>query len=141
MGKLEDVSVADLRGALAEAESAKAAERLMVALSYRDGESVATMSDRYGIPTSTLYYWLDRFEERGIEGAITDEQRPGRPPKLDDDQRAALAETLAEPPSAAGVEAAEWTPERVQAYVEREFSVTYSTGHVRRLVEELTGGH
>lgn len=137
MGKLEDLSSAALREALASADGAKAAQRLMVALSYRDGVSVATMSERYGIPTSTLYYWLDRFDERGIEAAIRDEQRPGRPPKLDATQRDALASTLAGPPPESGAEGDEWTPELVQAFVEREFDVSYSTGHVRRLMDEL----
>ena len=137
MGKLDDVSADDLREALGAVDEAKAAQRLMVALSYKDGESVAAMSDRYGIPASTLYYWLDRFEERGIDDAVEDEPRPGRPPKLDPDQRRALVEVLAEPPSAVGIDAETWTPERVREYVERAFDVTYSTGHVRRLLDDL----
>ena len=73
MRKLDDVGSDTLRSALNEAGSAKAAKRLMVALAYKDGVTVETISTRYAIPQSTVYYWLSRFEERPIEEAITDE--------------------------------------------------------------------
>jgi len=130
MDKLDDIPASTLRGRLDEVESAKAAQRLMVALAYMDGVSVATMSERYGIPASTLYYWLDRFDERSLDDAIEDQKRPGRPSKLGDDERARFEATLQQPPSDVGYEADEWTPELVQQYLEREFDVTYSVGHI-----------
>lgn len=141
MDKLEDVSTDELRTALRNVESAKAAKRLMVALDYKDDASVAVLAERYGIPRSTLYYWLDRFEEQSIADAIEDEPRPGRPPRLTDAARASLQADLAESPSAHGyddsAEDDEWTPERVQTHVEREYGVSYSLGHIRRLLREF----
>jgi len=136
--KLDAVPAADLREHLDRAASAKAAKRLIVALSYKDGVSVAEMHERYGIPVSTLYYWLDRFEERSIPDAIEDESRPGRPPELTAEGRDQLAAILADGPESAGYDADEWTPELVQRHVESEFSVSYSLGHIRRLMRELT---
>lgn len=134
MGKLEGVAAAELRAALADASDHKAVRRLMVALAYEDGEPVDRLSDRYGIPRSTLYYWLDRFEERGVDGALTDEPRPGRPPKLDEDDRDRLDADLELPPNEFGYEAADWTPDLVRRHLEGEYGVDYSTGHVRRLL-------
>lgn len=138
MGKLDDVSGDALRTHLDEADGSKAAKRLMVALSYKDGVTVETMSRRYGIPASTIYYWLDRFVEGSIEDAITDEPRPGRPPALDDTERVELAETLAADPDAAGYDAPEWTPDLVRTHVSERYGVSYSLGHVRRLMRELS---
>jgi transposase len=136
MGKLDHVATADLREALDRAGTAKAAKRLMVALSYKAGESVDVMSERFGIPRSTLYYWLDRFESESIEEAVTDEERPGRPTKLDAGDWDRLREHLEADPSAHGLPDGEWTAATVREHIEREFDVSYSEGHVRRLLRE-----
>lgn len=139
MSKLEHVDPEALRRALADATSAKAVKRLMIALAYRDGVPVTTLTDRYGIARSTLYYWLDRFEDEPIEAAIEDEPRPGRPAELTADERTELARHLADTPGEYGYDPAEWTPRLVRDHIEREFGVSYSLGHVRRLLREAGG--
>lgn len=134
MGKLAHVSADRLREELAEATGAKGALRLVVALDYKDGEPVDALSRRYGIPASTLYSWLDRFEERPVADAIEDESRPGRPNRLTADERAELAEAL-EDPSPNGD--ADRSTESVRDHIEERYGVRYSLGHVRRLRREL----
>jgi transposase len=131
MNKLGGISADTLRDTLADVESAKAAKRLMVALAYLDGVSVSELSDRYGVPASTLYYWLDRFEERSLDDAIEDQQRPGRPSKLDGDERAAFETALRKSPRDVGYDADAWSPELVQQHLEETFGVSYSLGHIR----------
>jgi transposase len=133
MSKLDDVDPAALRAALAETTDAKATKRLMVALDYLDGVSVDDLSDRYGIPRSTVYYWLSRFEERPIPEAITDEDRPGRPAELD---RSVIDDVVATPPREYGLDREEWSPAALRRILERHFDVSYSEGHVRRLLAE-----
>jgi transposase len=140
MGDIEGVTAAALRGALETAEEPKAVKRLMIALAYLDGVSVGTLVERYGIPQSTVYSWIDRFEERPLADALRDDDRPGRPPKLGPDDRSALAEQLGASPEAFGFDGATWTPERLREHVEREFGVRYSVGHARRLLAELDPG-
>lgn len=137
--KLDDVDADRLRALLADADDPKAVKRLMVALAYEDGESVEALSDRYDVPRSTVYYWLDRFEERPLEAAVRDEDRPGRPPRLDADDREALRADLDREPAELGREADEWTPELVREHLAEEFGVEYSLGHVRRLLREFEG--
>lgn len=139
MNKLDAVDAGDLRAALGDVESAKAAKRLMIALAYKADVPVSELATRYGIPRSTVYYWLDRFEDASIADAIEDEPRPGRPPRLTTDARDRLRADLDERPTAHGFDADEWTPELVTAHIERAYNVSYSTGHVRRLLREL--GH
>ena len=137
MDKLADVSADALREALDTVESAKAAKRLVVALDYKDDVPVSALSERYGIPRSTLYYWLGRFEDRSIADAIEDEPRPGRPPQLTDTARTELQANLDDDPADHGYDADTWSPELVQTHIEREHGVSYSTGHVRRLLREF----
>ncbi len=136
MGKLEGVPADDLRAALAETEDHKAVRRLMVALAYEDGDSVERLSRIYGVPRSTIYYWFDRFENRGIDGALEDESRPGRPTKLDERDRESVVEDLTRSPVDFGYDAGEWTTDLVRTHLEREYGVEYSTGHVRRLLRD-----
>jgi transposase len=136
MNKLEDVDAGALRDALGKASSAKAAKRLMIALAYTDGVRVETLSERYDIPRATVYSWLDRFQYQSISEALEDESRPGRPSKLDALQREQLFNDLAESPAELGYDASDWTPELVQSHIERAYDITYSLGHVRRLLRK-----
>lgn len=135
MGKLDHVDPATLRKELAETGDAKATKRLMVALDYLDGIAVDELSNRYGIPRSTVYYWLSRFEERSLEDAVTDEDRPGRPTALD---RSVLKDVVDADPTEYDVDRQEWSPAALRDVLDREFDVSYSEGHVRRLLKELT---
>lgn len=132
MSKLEGVSTDRLRAALDDAEDAKAAKRLVVALAYKDGVDVDTIADRYGIPQSTIYYWLDRFDSRSVTDALRDEPRPGRPPKLSAEQRAEVNGWLEGSPDEFGYDAETWTAERLRDHIREEFGVEYSVPHVAR---------
>jgi transposase len=136
MDKLDGVSLTALQEQLDAAESPKATKRLMVAIAYKDGVSVSTLAERYGVPESTLYYWLDRIDDDPISEAVEDDDRPGRPSELGDDERRELFDALAEAPESQGFDATLWTPELVQEFIEREYDVSYSLGHVRRLIRE-----
>jgi transposase len=138
MGKLDDVSAAALRDALDDATGAKEATRLLLALAYKDGVEVDTLTERYGVPESTVYSWLDRFETEPIEAAATDDARPGRPSKLSPAQRRQVTEWLRASPREYGHDATEWTPALLRERIAGEFGVTYSRGHLRRLREELS---
>jgi transposase len=138
MAKLDGVSTDALRDALDDVADAKAAMRLMIALAYKDGVGVDTLCARYGVPESTLYYWLDRFESAPIREAATDDPRPGRPSKLTADQRRAVATWLQSSPRAYGYDADEWTPAVLRDRIRGRFGTDYSLGHLRRLRDELT---
>ncbi|KTG07769.1 transposase [Haloprofundus marisrubri] len=136
MEKLDDVSADDLRDALSDATTAKEAKRLVVALDYKAGHSVDDVSDRYGIPRSTLYAWLERFETESVDTAIIDEHRSGRPPKLSEEARAELRADVAASPTRHGHDADEWTTALLRQHIEQQYDVSYSEGHVRRLLRQ-----
>lgn len=134
MNKLAEVNAEELQAALATAQTAKATKRLMVALAYADGVRVDTLSERYNIPRATIYSWLDRFEQQSINEAIEDDSRPGRPPKLSASQHDQLFDDLSQSPAELGYDAREWSSELAHDHIKRAYGVTYSLGHVRRLL-------
>lgn len=133
MRKLEQISTEELRTALDDADEAKAAKRLMVAIAYKDGVHVETLVERYGIPQSTIYYWLDRLEKQPLADALRDEPRPGRPPKLSEEHRAEVETWLEGSPQDVGLDADEWTSELLRDRIQDTFDVEYSEAHVHRL--------
>ena len=137
MNKLEAIDPDALREALAETSDPKAVKRLMIALAYCDGVPVGTLTERYGISRSTIYSWLDRFEADSIADAIRDEPRPGRPPRLGDQEREQLARALETHPTEFGFSDESWTSELVQEYIRQQYQVSYSPGHVRRLIRKM----
>ena len=137
MNKLDSVDSDALRETLAETTDPKAVKRLMIALAYYDGVSVDTLSERHGIARSTIYSWLDRFEEDSIADAIQDEHRSGRPPLLTEQEREQLTQTLQSPPIEFGFSQDSWTPNLIQEYIQQKYGASYSLGHIRRLVRQL----
>jgi transposase len=132
MGKLSHLSADQLKTALADADGVKATKRLVVSLDYKNGVGVDVISERYGIPQSTIYYWLDRFADKPLEEALRDESRPGRPPKLSDEQRAEVESWLKESPQSFDYDADTWTAELLRAQIVDEFDVEYSVPHIHR---------
>lgn len=137
MTKLETTASSELREALDGTVDAKATQRLMVAIAYKDGVPVSRLSRRYGIPESTIYYWLERIESKPLSEAIHDETRPGRPPKLTDAQREEVAEWLKGSPKVHDFDRDEWSVALLRERIRDVYDVDYSTGHVRRLFEQL----
>lgn len=137
MVDLDGVDRTALLAALEEAPGPKAAMRLMAALSYLDGVNGTTFADRYGLPRSTVYAWLARFETRPIEEAVVDDPRPGRPSRLDDDQREQLRSEVEQPPTAAGYAATSWDGPLLRTHLAEAYGFSYSAAHARRLLAEL----
>jgi transposase len=137
MARLEEIPVEDLEDALGAVEGYREARRLLVAIVYKRGPSVPMLAEWLDVREATMYRWFDRLEDEPIAEAIRDDPRPGRPPKLDDDQLAAFRNTVAGSPAAAGYEGETWTADLARQYLEGEFGVAYSTRHVRRMLGEM----
>ena len=134
--KIPDLTKGRVREQLADETDPKAIKRLTAAREYLEGLSPAEIEDKYGWDRQTVYNWLNRFEERGFEAALYDDPRPGRPPKLDDEQFERFADALQEPPTAVGYDEPVWSSHLAQQYLLEEFAVAHSQRHVRRLMHK-----
>ena len=137
MTRLANVSADELRRALDEVDDSTAALRIVVGINYKHGVPQTEMARWYGVSRTTVHNWLERLERLDAESAtsvVYDDRRPGRPPKLDRVDRVAFENALESAPSEVGFDCAEWTPALAQAYLEREFDVSYTVRHVRELL-------
>jgi transposase len=137
-GKIPNLTVEELQDKLDETEEdGKAVKRLMAAIAYKQGKSPADIEEMFGISKKNVYLWLDRLEERELDDALYDEPKPGRPPKLTDDQFEELETVLHESPEDAGYEGIQvWTPKFAQHWLKTHFGVEYTLRHVRRLMDD-----
>jgi len=136
MARLEDITLEDLHELREQTEGEIPRERVLAAIGRKQGDQIETLAERHGVVEKTIRNWLDRFEDGPLEQAPYDGSRPGRPPKLDDDQREQLFEHRRSAPSALGYEQQTWSPELLVHHVRAEYGVEYSEGHARRLLSE-----
>ncbi|MFW6384621.1 MAG: helix-turn-helix domain-containing protein [Halodesulfurarchaeum sp.] len=131
-----DLDQTSLRDALERVDDTRAAMRLIAAIAYANGITQSELAEWFGVERKTIYNWFTRLDSDDLVDAVTDEQRPGRPRKLDSEQRAELERVLGEPPTEVGIDADTWTPQLVREFLRETFDVTYSIPSCRRLMRE-----
>lgn len=139
MTHLGQITSDELREILRDVEGKQATQRVMVGLTYKEGISQTKLSEMYGISEKTIYNWLcrlDRLADEHFEDVVYDDDRPGRPSKLTDDERERLERALHHPPTAVGLDAPAWTPVLAQAYIEATFGVEYCIRRIRELMTD-----
>jgi transposase len=134
MEKLATAAANNLHETLSVVSTGKAAKRLITALAYKDGVSVETLNERYAVPRSTVYYWLNRFEEMPIDEAIEDEDRPGQPPTFTRDECNRLQADLEQSPRTSRFKSNTWSSDGLHKHIMDKHGVKYSEGHIRRLI-------
>lgn len=110
--------------------------RLDVLLRAADGDTDAEIAADLGITTNTVARARQRFIDRGLDGAITDQTRCGAPPQLDG-KREALIIALACSPAPEGE--TRWTIRRLtERVVGLEIAQTVSRETIRRLLKKTS---
>lgn len=122
---------------VAEREGAyRVAKRLHAVLLSADGLTSGELSRILKAPRSAVSDWLRNFDAHGVEG-ILEGHRCGRPRRLTEEQRVALADIVESGPVAYGLDSGVWTARKVAWVVQEEFGVSYHPGHVQKLLHEI----
>jgi len=91
-----------------------------------------------GTTKPTVYKWVTRYEEYGIDG-LTDRKSTGRPPDVSTEVRARiLALTRQSPPVKAGL--SHWSSREMARYLKREEGISVSHNFVADLWREYELG-
>src|SRR3712207_8374408 len=88
-----DFDAAGLRAAARRTKDAAQARRLLALAAIYDGATRTEAAKIGGVTLQIVRDWVLKFNARGVDGLI-DRKAPGRPPRLGDAHRAALAATL-----------------------------------------------
>jgi len=117
-------------------EVGRVALRAQLILLSSRGYSVQQIKAMQNITNITVYKWLDRFEAEGTTG-LYDEDRSGRPPKMDERAMQVLAEAVKQSPTALGYNFTTWTLPLLASHLKQEIGVDVSTETVRQALDEL----
>lgn len=141
MTRLEAVPLADLRGHLEGYENHREVTRLIAAFLYKQGPSAPEIARWFDVREATVYAWFDRIESaEELAEALSDDPRPGRPTRLDPDQRRAFERDLRQDPATSGYDEETWTTSLAQDHLESTYGVDYSRRHVRRFLADVPSG-
>jgi transposase len=102
---------------------------------FRKGLSQADIARQLRVSRAAVCQWLKKAKRKG-KVALRRKPRPGRPPKLTDDQRDKLVQLLARGAEHAGYATQLWTAERIQRLVVEQFGSRYHVNHIPKLLRQ-----
>lgn len=136
MGRLDDLTLAELQDLREQTGGEIPRERVLAAIGRKQGDQIETLAERHGVVERTIRYWLDRFTTEPIDQAPYDEPRSGRPPKLAGADREQVMAQLQVPPTALGYDQQAWSSKLLVHHVSKAYDVEYSRGHARKLLAQ-----
>lgn len=122
---LENCSQAELETATRAAATGRSRDRMRAIRALAQGHDFIQVADIFGVCTRTLERWVERFNQRGLDGLI-DAPRCGAPPKLKADEEAEILELLEHPEA---VQVTHWTGKKFHGFLRDELGIEvgYST--------------
>lgn len=102
--------------------------------------SLHEVARQVGCYASSVMRWRDRRNALGEEG-LKVRFSPGRPLRLNQEQRNQLLQLLLRGPGAFGWRTEVWTTRRIAQLIEKEFHVSYHPDHVGRIMHALRWSH
>jgi transposase len=97
------------------------------------GKSPAEVAEFLGVGRNTVYRWRRRYRRDGSEGIVA-KPIPGRPPRLNPEQRQLLIYYLEQGAMAHGFQADRWTQARIAKLIEEKFGIAFCPFHVGRIL-------
>ena len=135
-----DISADEVREAAKASSDASQCRRLLAIATILDGGSRSEAAKIGGVGLQTVRDWVLRFNAEGAAGLI-DRKAPGKPPKLDASQQAALAEIVEAGPIPAVHGVVRWRRKDLVQCVREEFGVTMDETTMGRLLVKLGFRH
>ena len=103
---------------------------------FKKGKKPAEVALKVGVARQTVYTWSSVFDKGGID-ALRAVALPGRPAKLDAQQRDSLRRSLLKKPTQYGFETDLWTLRRVGSVIERLYRVKYGLTNIWLILGSL----
>jgi transposase len=103
----------------------------------QDGWKQTNIAEALGVSEGAVSQWMKKAREGGKE-VLKTSPRPGRPPKLSDEERTEKLPSLLEKgPEHFGFRGEVWTRKRVRTVIKEEFGVEYDVSQVGRILDQI----
>jgi transposase len=137
---LADREVVQLEALLVDTPHAREVCRLQALLWLAEGETVAEVADRLRVSRRTVYYWVERFQQRAdldLCARLQDAPRSGRPPTALDVMDPLIEEIIDLDPRDFGYHATAWTVPLLQHYLRAVHQRELSPTSISRAIDRL----
>jgi transposase len=130
----DDLTAAELRRHARFEPSRRAALRMLAIANALEGMSRAEAARLAGMERQALRDAVVRYNAEGL-GGLRDRPKPGRPPRLDEGEQAALAARVFTDPDKDGVSA--WTRADLCRWLEARFGKKFHPSSLSRVLRRL----
>jgi transposase len=128
--------VLGLQDEIRRSENSRYDHRLHGLLLVAQGMSCRQVAELLGDSPRTVAYWVRRFESSGLSGLIEDE-KSGRPRRLNDEQIETVDAALRLKPTDFGLSSNLWDGKTLSAYVKNKWDINLGTRQCQRLFRQL----
>ncbi len=115
--------------------SIKVKKRMKAMKMVADGLSKKEISRRLMLGKNTVYRWVKRANEEGIDG-LKDKEGRGRKMKLKENELKELKKIMKKKPSEVGCFGDEWTGKMLGVYIKKEFEVEYKKSNLHEILKK-----
>jgi len=127
-----DMIVLGLQDEIRRSQESRYDHRLHGVLLVAQGMTCPEVARLLGDAPRTVERWVHHFEQDGLAG-LTEGERAGRPPRLNEAQLEQVQRVLREPPSAAGLTGSIWDGKTLSAYLGRQYRIALGVRQCQRL--------
>ncbi len=128
--------VLGLQDEIRRSEESRYDHRLHGVLLVAQGMSCRRVAQLLGDAPRTVAYWIRRFEQDGLSG-LTEQERPGRPRRLSEQQLQAVDNALRGRPEDFGLSGNLWDGKTLSAYVKSRWGVILGARQCQRIFRQL----
>lgn len=125
-----------LQDEIRRSKDARYDHRLHAILLVTQGVSCPEVARLLGDAPRTVQTWVHRFENKGFSG-LQDKPRPGRPPKLTEEQLAEISDVLRSTPEEHGLSGHLWDGKTLSMFILKEYNVELGVRQCQRLFRQL----
>lgn len=110
-------------------------ERAQMMTLWRAGKRAEDIAQAVGRTTTTVYYQLHQFNQRGLD-FLQDMARAGRPLTYDEEQRGAIVKAAKTHPHQLALEFGHWTLDLLVDYVNHELEIVISRSQLGEVLKQ-----
>ena len=134
--KDSETVVLGLQDEIRRSENSRYDHRLHGLLLVAQGMSCRQVAELLGDSPRTVAYWVRRFESSGLSG-LTEDEKSGRPRRLNDEQIETIDAALRMKPTDFGLSGNLWDGKTLSAFVKNKWDINLGTRQCQRVFRQL----
>ena len=125
-----------LQDEIRRSHDARYDHRLHAILLVAQGLSASKVAQLLGDAPRTVAYWVSQFNEIGLAGLV-EAERPGRPPRLSEEQLDEIDYVLRRRPSECGLTGNMWDGKTLSAFIVQTWDIELGVRQCQRIFRQL----